>query len=91
MTPVELKSARQSLGLSCAALQRLLGYGEDKTAKTARRWESGSRVPGPVAVMVTALVHVPGLREFLAAVSHRSWRSGSARRGCAGPAGGGQA
>lgn len=49
MTPAELKSIRQSLGLSAEAFARLLRI---QSGRTVRRWEAGdSDIPGPVEVI----------------------------------------
>lgn len=53
MTPDALKSARARLGLTQAGLGELLRC----DGRTVRRWEAGDReIPGPVAVLVEALL-----------------------------------
>jgi DNA-binding transcriptional regulator YiaG len=54
MTPLELKAARKTLGLTQGELARALGMSGDRIV---RRWESGERpVPGPVARMVRVFI-----------------------------------
>lgn len=49
MTPAELKSIRQSLGLSAEAFAKLVRVA---TGRTVRRWESGEQdIPGPVTLI----------------------------------------
>lgn len=64
MTPAELKSIRQSLGLSAEAFARLVRV---ESGRTVRRWESGERdVPGPVTVIAELLREDAGLAGRLA-------------------------
>lgn len=54
MNKKEFTAARASLGLSQAALARLLQVSD---GRTVRYWESGQRsVPGPVSVLMSWLV-----------------------------------
>lgn len=54
MTPAELKSARQALGLSAERFAKLVHV---ESGRTVRRWESGERdIPGPVSVLVGAIL-----------------------------------
>lgn len=56
MTPAELKSARQTLGLSARGLAQALGM-SPSSGRTVRRWERGDfPVPGPIAVALTGLL-----------------------------------
>lgn len=62
MTPAELKSAREALGLSLTGLAKALRLG--KTGRdTVRAWESDDNargVPGPVQVAVECLLRDAG-------------------------------
>ncbi len=54
MTPSDLKSARHALGLSAEGFARLVRV---ESGRTVRRWEAGdSDIPGPVAVLVEAIL-----------------------------------
>lgn len=58
MTPFALREARQSLGLSAAAMAVALGLGTD-SGRTIRRWESGkSPISGPVSLAVQAMLRL---------------------------------
>ena len=62
MSPADLRAARAALGLSTAAFARLV---QVESGRTVRRWESGERdIPGPVAVLVGALVASADVRKF---------------------------
>jgi transcriptional regulator with XRE-family HTH domain len=62
MTPTELKSIRQSLGLSAEAFAALLRV---QSGRTVRRWEAGERdVPGPVIVIAEGLRDSAALRRY---------------------------
>jgi DNA-binding transcriptional regulator YiaG len=62
MTPADLKSIRESLGLSAKAFARLVQVESDRTV---RRWEAGDRdIPGPVIVIARALRDSPAARDF---------------------------
>jgi len=65
MTPAELKSARQAFGLSAEGFARLVGA---KSGRTVRRWETEAEasrldIPGPVAVLVKALLDSAAVRK----------------------------
>jgi len=63
LTPTELRSIRAALGLSAQGLARILGVAE---GRTVRRWEAGDNdIPGPVAVLLDLLLHIPGARKHL--------------------------
>lgn len=63
MTPPEIRTTRESLGLTQAQLARLVGV----DARTWRRWECAEReMPEPVARLLRLVVLVPGVREWLA-------------------------
>ena len=50
MTPEQIKSARQQLGLSQAALARILGLADDRII---RRWEAGTvAITGPARLAI---------------------------------------
>lgn len=59
MTPTELKTIRNQLGLTQAGLAALLQVG---SGRTVRRWEAGERaIPGPAAVALKILAENPDL------------------------------
>lgn len=61
MSAQEVRHARAALGLSAERLARLVSVHD---GKTVRRWESGERaVPGPVAVLLTALLTSEAVRQ----------------------------
>lgn len=63
MTPSELKATRHALGLSAEGFARLVRV---ESGRTVRRWEAGDRdIPGPVIVIVEAIMAVPALRKHL--------------------------
>ena len=63
MTPAELKSARQFLGLSAEAFARLV---QVESGRTVRRWEAGERsIPGPVIALVETAIAVPAAFSYL--------------------------
>lgn len=50
------------MGLSAEALARLVGV---QGGRTVRRWEAGDRdIPGPVIVLVTALMQSAAVRRY---------------------------
>ena len=60
MTPADLKSARQKLGLTQAGLARLLRL---KDARPVREWELGENdIAGPAVVLIELLVDLPAAR-----------------------------
>ena len=62
MTPTELRTIRATLGLSAEAMASLL---QVQSGRTVRRWEAGEReVPGPVAVILTALRESQAVRRY---------------------------
>jgi DNA-binding transcriptional regulator YiaG len=63
MTPADLKAARRALGLSQAELARVVGVASDRTV---RKWEDAERdIPGPVIVLMHAVLALPALRRHL--------------------------
>lgn len=63
MTPAELKSIRQSLGLSAEAFAKLV---RAKSGRTVRYWESGERdIPGSVTVIAELLRDSQDVRDRL--------------------------
>jgi DNA-binding transcriptional regulator YiaG len=63
MTPAELKSARQALGLSVGGLARVVGVSGERTV---RKWERGDRdIPGPVKVLVALMLESAAVRKSL--------------------------
>lgn len=63
MTPTELKTIRNQLGLTQAGLAALLKVG---SGRTVRRWEAGERaIPGPAAVALRLLSENPDLIDGL--------------------------
>lgn len=68
MTPADLKSARESLGLSAEGFARVFGVA---SGRTVRGWEAGERngapaiVPAPVALLVDLALHIPAARKRL--------------------------
>lgn len=61
MTPAELKSARNALGLSAEGFARFVRV---ESGRTVRRWEAGDRdIPGPVAVLIEAVMDSPAVRQ----------------------------
>ncbi|TPG45983.1 helix-turn-helix domain-containing protein [Roseomonas nepalensis] len=66
MTPQELKAARNAVGLSAEGFARLVRV---ESGRTVRRWESGEReIPGPVVVLVEALMASRAVRQFFGLV-----------------------
>lgn len=62
MTAEEFRVARVALGLSAEGLARLV---EVSDGRTVRRWARGERdVPGPVAVILRALLDSPAVRQY---------------------------
>lgn len=67
MTPAELKSIRQSLGLSAARFAKLVRVSNEKTV---RRWElpegapDKRDIPGPVIVIAEALRDNAEIRRY---------------------------
>ena len=60
MTPAELKSARNALGLSARGFAAWVNVQGDRTV---RKWEAGDRdIPGPVVVLVTAALSSAAVR-----------------------------
>jgi len=55
MTPEQFKKARQTLGLSAAALASLWSMGANG-GRTIRRWESGERPMNPIAAYCIAMM-----------------------------------
>lgn len=56
MTPIELRAARKSLGLSTSQLADMLKLRENG-ARLVRRWESGdAQISGPAATAVELLL-----------------------------------
>lgn len=63
MTPADLKTARQSLGLSQAEFARAVSVASDRTV---RKWEDGERdIPGPVAVLMALAEQIPAVADAL--------------------------
>jgi DNA-binding transcriptional regulator YiaG len=63
MTPLQLKRARQRLGLSGEKLARVVGV---SSGRIVRRWENGeSRIPRAVAIVVRLMLADTALREQL--------------------------
>ena len=62
VTPLQLKSARHTLGLSAEGFARLVRV---ESGRTVRRWEAGERdIPGPVIVIVEALLASRAVRRY---------------------------
>ncbi|NDB67349.1 MAG: hypothetical protein EB015_04955 [Methylocystaceae bacterium] len=62
MTADELKSTRHALGLSAEGFVRLV---QVESGRTVRRWEAGdSPIPGPVIVLVQAIIRSAALRQY---------------------------
>lgn len=62
MTPEELKSIRQSLGLSAEAFAKMVRV---ESGRTVRRWEGADRdIPGPVIVIAEALRDSRSVRRY---------------------------
>lgn len=63
MTPAELRTARDTLGLSAEGLARVMRV---QSGRTVRRWEAGDRdIPGPAIVLIEALLTCQALRFML--------------------------
>jgi len=59
MTPDDLRSAREALGLTGDKLARIA----QSNARTVRRWEAGDReIPGPMRALVEALMSSRAVR-----------------------------
>lgn len=68
MTPDDLKSARNALGLSTEGFARLVDV---ESGRTVRRWEAGDRsIPGPVSVLVGLLLNSAETRDMLGVTLH---------------------
>lgn len=66
MTPRDLKSAREALGLSQAGFARLLGLDGADAARTVRKWELGERLAPPTVWTILHLIEtVPAARRSL--------------------------
>ncbi len=62
MSPDDLRAARAALGLSAEGFARLVRV---ESGRTVRRWEAGERdIPGPVAVLVSALMDSRSVRQY---------------------------
>lgn len=62
MTADEFRAIRKGLDLSAEGLANLL---QVHSGRTVRRWEAGEReVPGPVAVLLTALSESQAVRGY---------------------------
>ena len=62
VTPEELKAARRSFGLSAKGFAKLVRV---ESGRTVRRWEAGEReIPGPVIVLVNAVLAVKALQRY---------------------------
>jgi transcriptional regulator with XRE-family HTH domain len=65
MTPIELREARRKLGLSTAALAKVLRLGSNG-GRTVRRWEAGEFEPsGPVIVAIELMLEKPSAVAWL--------------------------
>ncbi|MCW2276406.1 hypothetical protein GJ654_18945 [Rhodoblastus acidophilus] len=65
MTPDDLKSAIKSLGLTDGGFAHLVGITGANADRTVRRWKAGERdIPGPVIVIVGALMESRAVRRF---------------------------
>lgn len=66
MTPAELKSARNALGLSADGFAKLISPPDRPSdGRTVRRWEAGDRdIPGPVVVLVKAIMESRAVRQY---------------------------
>lgn len=57
MTPAQLRTIRDSLGLTAEAFARLVGV---SGGRTVRKWEAGDReIPGTVAILLKAIKDNP--------------------------------
>lgn len=57
MTPIDLRTARKTLGLTQLGLAKALRLSEKNGDRSVRIWEQdGSTVPGPVQVAVEAML-----------------------------------
>lgn len=56
MTPADLTAARKRLGLTAAALGRLLELEGRDPGRAVRQWENGGAMPGPARVAVRLLL-----------------------------------
>uniref|UniRef100_UPI0030D96158 helix-turn-helix domain-containing protein n=2 Tax=Pseudomonas TaxID=286 RepID=UPI0030D96158 len=66
MTAEQLRAARTALGLSAKGLARLVDV---QSGRTVRKWEAGDRdVPGPVAVLLRALMESRSVRRYFGVV-----------------------
>lgn len=62
MTADEFRAIRNGLGLSAEGLATIL---QVHSGRTVRRWEAGEReVPGPVAVLLSALMESEAVRQY---------------------------
>ncbi|WP_298672135.1 hypothetical protein [uncultured Sphingomonas sp.] len=62
MTADEFRAARASFGISAEALARILKV---QGSRTIYKWERGEcAVPGPVAVLVTAMLESEDVRAY---------------------------
>lgn len=75
MTPAELKSTRQSLGLSAERFAAFVGV---ETGRTVRRWEDGTRdIPGPVIKLLWLAVWSPKVKKHMLDAAFNDMASGS--------------
>lgn len=69
MSPAEIKSIRQALGMSQAELAVFLRLRGADASRTVRGWEAGQRngkaadIPGPVQVLLGAIMESQAVRE----------------------------
>lgn len=71
LSPAEIRAIRESMGLSQAGLEQLLGVG----AKTVVRWERGTVVPNRATDnLLRTIEAVPAAAQFLRSRSERTQR-----------------
>lgn len=69
MTPAEIRSTRQRLGMTQGAAARLVGV----DGRTWRRWEAGDQnMPEPVARLLCLVERLPTVRMELGAMAERA-------------------
>jgi hypothetical protein len=77
MTPADILARREALGLAPSQAARLVGV----DGRTWRRWEIGTQpMPYSVAVVVRALVEVPGFWAWLSPLAPADARAQEPRQ-----------